>query len=107
MRRRFHVHFAQILKLDPNACKKTYKKGDIFQHEGDAKAFTFLVKKGLLRSYIIDSTGKEYIYVFAPEGWIIGDIEAMEYDQPVELIIDCLEESEVISFDKDASSKLI
>lgn len=95
------LDFAQILKLDPNARKKTYKKGDILQHEGDAKAFTFLVKKGLLRSYIIDSTGKEHIYVFAPEGWIIGDIEAMGYDQPVELIIDCLEESEVISFDKD------
>ena len=33
--------------------------------------------------------------------WIIGDIEAMEYNQPAELYIDCLEDSEVILFNKD------
>lgn len=39
--------------------------------------------------------------MFAPEGWIIGDIEAMEYQQETELFIECLEDSEVIVFDKN------
>jgi len=36
--------------------------------------------------------------MFASEGWIIGDIEAIEYDQPAQLFIDCLEDSEVVLF---------
>ena len=36
--------------------------------------------------------------MFASEGWIIGDIEAIEYDQPSKLFIDCLEDSEVVLF---------
>ena len=61
----------------------------------------FYVKKGLLRSYIIDSKGKEHIFMFAPENWIIADVEALEFNEPVQLFIDCLEDTEVIIFNKD------
>jgi CRP-like cAMP-binding protein len=69
------------------------------------KAPAIYVKKGLLRSYIIDSSGKEHIYMFASEGWIIGDIEAIEYDQPAQLFIDCLEDSEVLLFNNKSLFK--
>ena len=91
----------EILNTDPNARKENLKKGDILQRAGDLKAHAFYVKTGLLRSYIIDSKGKEHIFMFAPENWIIGDLEALEFNEPVQLFIDCLEDTEVIIFDKN------
>jgi CRP-like cAMP-binding protein len=90
-----------ILKIDPDAKEKQFKKGQILQHAGDSKVLTFYVKKGLLRSYIIDSKGKEHIFMFAPENWLIADMEAVEFNEPTQLFIDCLEDSEVIVFNKD------
>ncbi|MDC8003214.1 Crp/Fnr family transcriptional regulator [Aureisphaera galaxeae] len=94
-----------ILSLDPYAKTKQFKKGEIIQREGDINASTHYVKKGLLRSYTIDSKGKEHIFMFAPEEWIVADIESQEFNKPVELYIDCLEDSEVIVFDKDCFFK--
>lgn len=94
-----------IINSDPKAKLKEFKKGHILQFEGDSKASAFYVKKGLLRSYIIDHKGKEHIYMFAPENWIIADLEALEFNEPVQLFIDCLENSEVILFDKDCLLK--
>ena len=94
-----------ITNIDPKAKLKEFKKGHILQFAGDTKASTFYVKKGLLRSYIIDSKGKEHIFMFAPENWIIADLEALEFNEPVQLFIDCIEDSEVILFDKDCLIK--
>jgi len=90
-----------IINIQAHSQTKNLKKGAIVQNALDLNSPAIYVKKGILRSYIIDSSGKEHIYMFASEGWIIGDIEAMEYNQPAELFIDCLENSEVILFNKD------
>ncbi|MFY0606715.1 MAG: Crp/Fnr family transcriptional regulator [Cyclobacteriaceae bacterium] len=95
----------EILKSDPESKEKVLTKGEVLQRADALKAPAIFVKKGLLRSYIIDSSGKEHIYMFASEGWIIGDIEAMEYDQPARLFIDCLEDSEVILFNNKSLFK--
>ncbi|WP_394751275.1 Crp/Fnr family transcriptional regulator [Spongiimicrobium salis] len=94
-----------ILSIDPDAQTKTVKKGQILQRAGDSSARTFFVKKGLLRSYIIDSKAKEHIFHFASEGWFIADVESLEFHKKVELYIDCLEDSEVVIFDKDCLFK--
>lgn len=72
------------------------KKGTILQRPGDQKIMGYVVIQGLLRSYIIDSKGKEHNYMFAPENWIISDIESSEFDQPAELFIECMEDAEVL-----------
>ena len=43
--------------------------------------------------------------MFASEDWITGDIEAIEFNQPIRLYIDCLEDSEVILLKKDHVSE--
>ncbi|MEM9024686.1 MAG: Crp/Fnr family transcriptional regulator [Bacteroidota bacterium] len=91
---------AAILDLNGDPSTKAYRKGDIIQRADDRHVSAIYVKQGLLRSYLIDSKGREHVYMFAPEGWIIGDVEAMEYDQPVQLYIDCLEDSVVVPLDK-------
>ena len=98
-------NLTEILNFDPKAKVKKFQKGHLLQRAGDSKASTFYVKKGLLRSYIIDSKGKEHIFMFAPEGWIIADLEALEFNEPVQLFIDCLEDSEVILFNRDCLFK--
>ena len=79
---------------------KLFKKGEMIQRPNQSQANAIYVKKGVIRSYIIDSNGKEHIYMFASEGWITGDIEAVELNQPTRLFIDCLEDSELVFIGK-------
>lgn len=86
-----------------NLIHKHVKKGMTLQVSGENGLRSFFVKKGLLRSYIIDHKGKEHVYMFAPEGWIIGDVVSYSFETPTELYIDALEDSEIEVID----SKLI
>lgn len=95
------INIEAILKSHLEVEAKSFKKGDLIQQANSSAALSIYVKSGILRSYIIDSKGKEHIYMFASQGYIIGDIEAMEYDQSTQLYIDCLEDCEVILFDKE------
>ncbi|MEL0255028.1 MAG: Crp/Fnr family transcriptional regulator [Burkholderiaceae bacterium] len=75
------------------------KKGQILQRKGDLNSKVYHVQTGLLRSYTIDEKGREHIYMFAPENWIIGD--SVSSQTPCDLFIDCLEDSVVIQKEKD------
>lgn len=75
-------------------------KNQVLQVPGSIPAQAFYVKKGLLRSYKIDDSGKIHILMFAPEGWIISDIESHILSSPSNLYIDALEDSEVIKIKK-------
>ena len=86
---------------DLNAQIKLFKKGTILQNKGEVHLKAFYIKKGLVRSYTIDSKGKQHVFMFAPEEWIIGDIEAYQYEHPTELFIDCLEDTELIKLKID------
>ncbi|CAL2089738.1 Crp/Fnr family transcriptional regulator [Tenacibaculum sp. 190524A05c] len=89
--------------------KREVKKGEILQRKGDLNSKIYVVKSGLLRSYTIDNKGKEHIFMFAPENWIIGDNTPPE--KPSELYIDAIEDSIIIQREKDGvltgSDKLI
>jgi len=77
------------------------KKRQILQHEGDLSGKVYEVISGLLRSYTIDEKGKEHIFMFAPEGWIIAD--AVQTNEPCEFFIEALEDSKVKVREKDLS----
>jgi len=70
------------------------KKGQILQRKGDLNTNVYVVESGLLRSYSIDEKGKEHIYLFGPEKWIVAD--ATSEGQPCELFIDALEDSTLV-----------
>lgn len=75
------------------------KKGQILQKAKDLYSKVYLVESGLLRSYSIDENGKEHIFMFAPENWLIGD--GVSKDEPCQLFIDVLEDSVIIPIDKN------
>lgn len=53
----------------------------------------YKVKRGLIRSYTIDEKGKEHIYMFGPENWIVADYCGPQ--EPCQLYIDVLEDGEL------------
>jgi CRP-like cAMP-binding protein len=71
------------------------EKGEVLQFQGQQKPKVFHVHSGLLRSYFVDELGKEHTFMFAPEGWTIGDLEASTMGGPTTLIVEALELSEV------------
>ena len=77
-------------------------KGKVLQRTGERYTKVYRVKKGLLRSYIIDAKGKEHIFMFAPEGWTIADSQPP--DTACDLFIDALEDTEVLILEKDLQS---
>lgn len=82
------------------------KKGEILQHQGDLKTYVYKINSGLLRAYSIDEKGKEHIFMFAPEGWIIAD--ASPSNSPCDLFIEALEDSviEIKSKEIDDSNSI-
>lgn len=69
---------------------------------GELNTKVFYVESGLLRSYSIDQKGKEHIFTFAPEGWIMAD--NVFPDMPGQLYIDALEDTIVIQRDKSVDT---
>ncbi|PHR24511.1 MAG: Crp/Fnr family transcriptional regulator [Fluviicola sp.] len=86
----------ELFGISDDLVPQKFKKGHILQSQGDVNSNAYLVKNGLLRSYTIDQKGKEHVFMFAPEDWIISDIESQEFHHPAELYIECLEDSELI-----------
>ncbi len=78
---------------------ESIKKGHILQRKGDLNSKVYKVESGLLRGYTIDEKGKEHIFMFAPEGWVIGDNVSVH--APADLFIEALEDSIIITYTKD------
>lgn len=89
----------QLEKITPLIRAKTVAKGQILQRKGEINAKGYFVKKGCLRSYVIDEKGKEHIFMFAPEGWLASDIATQMKKAPSDLFIDAVEDSEIEVFD--------
>jgi CRP-like cAMP-binding protein len=89
-----HLTADEKTKIITSIQELKVKKGDVLQNPGDLRAKAFYVKKGLLRSYTIDDKGKEHVFMFGPEGWVVGDME-YHIGAPAVLYVDALEDSEI------------
>jgi len=74
---------------------KTISKGTVLLRQGDVCKFGCKVIKGCLISYLIDDTGKEHIMQFAPEGWLITEMNSLLNDAPSSIYIKAIEDTEV------------
>ncbi|RWW98827.1 Crp/Fnr family transcriptional regulator [Flavobacterium cerinum] len=93
-------------ELEPMVYTLKAKKGTILLEQDQICDRAFFVCKGLLRSYTVDEMGKEHIIQFASENWWIADRSSFYFDEPSELFIDTIEDSEVIYIKKDFFNKL-
>ena len=83
-----------IEMLSKGTQAQAVKKGTILQSGDKQGTKSYFVRKGLLRSFTIDEKGKEHVFMFAPEGWIVGDFES-QVKGSRSLMIDALEDSEI------------
>ena len=74
---------------------KNVSKGEILLSSGEIASFAYKVDSGCLKSYVIDHAGKEHILQFAPEGWLISDMDSFTNGTPSIIFIDAIEDSVV------------
>src|SRR5689334_641136 len=88
--------FSSLLK------PKTIKRKEFLLQEGEVARHQFFVTSGCLRTYTIDSNGKEHILMFAPEDWwCSGDLFSFLSGQPGVNNLDALETTSVLQISKN------
>lgn len=77
-----------------------FEKGETLLKPGDPCQHSFFVENGLLRSYMLDESGKEHVIQFAPENWFIVDRSSVYFNDPSESYIEAIEDTEVVLIDE-------
>jgi len=85
---------------------KLIEKGTILLRQGEICNFGCKVIEGCLKSYFIDKTGKEHIIQFAPEDWIITDMNSLLNRVPSNIFIEAIEDSRVYWIHNDTKGLL-
>jgi len=81
---------------------KTVKRKEFLLKEGDVAKHQFFVISGCLRTYTIDSNGKEHILMFAPEDWwCSGDLYSFISGTQSVNNLDALETTAILQISKN------
>lgn len=112
-----HLHlinyYEKIYKRELTAQEKTLinesfrreivRKKQLLFSSGELNTRHYFIKKGLLRLYVIDSSGKEFNILFARENQWIGDLATPE---ETSFFLDAVERSEVFSITDEKLNEL-
>lgn len=79
---------------------KTIKKKEFLLREGEVCRFEAFVTKGLFKVYHIDAKGTEQILYFGMEDWWLTDIDSFASQNPSQLFIEAIEDSEILVISK-------
>jgi CRP-like cAMP-binding protein len=83
--------------------KEHFSKKEIIFRQGDRNTRHYIIQKGLLRLFLIDSNGKEINILFARENQVIGDLATPE---PPNFYLGTTEDSIVYSIEDVHMRKL-
>jgi CRP-like cAMP-binding protein len=81
-----------------NITKNKIQKGTILLRKGDVCNYGYKIISGCLKSYVIDNAEKEHIIQFAPENWIISDLDSLLNKKPSSIFIEAVEDTEYVKF---------
>lgn len=98
---------AELDRMNSLLQVKHYPKKAYLLQEGEICQFEAYVNKGCVRTYFIDENGFEVTLMFAVEDWWIGDIASFYHQQPSNLFIETLEESELLVFNPVTKEMLL
>ena len=70
---------------------KRYLKGQYVVQSGDKSRYLSFVLQGSLKSFFMDSEGKEHVLMLAIENWWISDLGSFTEETPADFDIQCLE----------------
>ncbi|MFN7327827.1 MAG: Crp/Fnr family transcriptional regulator [Chitinophagales bacterium] len=85
--------------------KKVAKRGFLLQ-SGQICRHSFFVHQGILRGYTLDQSGGEHLLSFAPAGWWMADLYSLFSQQPGQLFIQAMVDTEVWLLPKQAQEQL-
>ncbi len=83
--------------------KEHFKKKSLIFKNGDSNTKHYVIASGLLRMYVINSSGKEFNVLFAKENQLIGDLGS---PSPTKFYLDTIEDSIVYTIDNTNLEKL-
>jgi CRP-like cAMP-binding protein len=86
---------------------KKFRKKQYLVYSGSICKYAAFVNKGCLCAYVIDDDGVKHVVQFAVEDWFIADLKSFQTQQPAELTIEALEDSEVLLIDFDSRQNLL
>lgn len=86
--------------------RRTVKRKEYLIRGGENVNAEYFVVKGLLKAFIYDASGKEYIVQFAMENWWISDYMAYKMNGRGELCVQALEACEVLELSKENKERL-
>ncbi len=84
----------------------SYEKGHVIAKLGDVPTDFFVLKSGIVRSYITNDKGKEFIRTFFIPISSTGSFSALVLEKPSRLTYDCLTDCEIYSGSFKAFKKL-
>jgi CRP-like cAMP-binding protein len=93
--------FLELLTLD------TYEKGHVIAELGEVPTNFFVLKSGIVRSYITNDKGKEFIRTFFIPVSSTGSFSALILEKPSRLTYDCLTDCEIYTGSFKAFKKLV
>ncbi|WP_337045046.1 Crp/Fnr family transcriptional regulator [Emticicia sp. 17c] len=85
---------------------KTINRKDFLIKEGQTVKAEFFVVKGLLKAFMYDDAGKEFIVQFAMENWWISDYPAYKIQGKGDLCVQALEDCIVLELTMDNKDKM-
>ena len=90
-----------------NKFKKIHlKKGDLLLTPGTFTNNQYYVYSGCLRSYFVNSAGKDHTTQFAIKDWWISDYTAFFTSEKAVMSIECLQDASVYKFSRKDMNKL-
>ncbi len=82
--------------FESNIQVKSYKKGDIIVNQGEIPTNFYILKSGVLRSFIRDSKGNDHIRTLYIPITTSGSLSSLITKKPSDAIYDCLTDSEIL-----------
>src|SRR5438552_1471985 len=96
----------EVLALDSLAQYRKIKRNQYILYEGRVAAMSSYVLTGCVRTYITDNRGVEHILGFSTPGWWTGNLENFYNDEPSQLNIQAILDTEIVFFTRETKEKL-
>lgn len=85
--------------------EKSIKKKEFLLQGGEICRFEAFIVKGLFKVFHLDKNGDEQILYFGDENWWITDFDSFDNENPSQLFIQALEESDILVISKENKEK--
>ena len=82
------------------------RKHQFIVQQGEPISKEYWVKKGSLKSYVMDNSGKEHILMFAMENWWVTCYDGFTNGTEAKISVDCLEDCELLYITYENREKL-